>query len=113
MAAATTVNEVATESASNSLFSKETLMSFLPLILIFGIFYILLIRPQVAKQKEHAKMLGGVKKGDKVIVAGGIIAKIIKIVDDQTLLVEMSKGVAVEVLKSSVISILDSGKGQK
>lgn len=61
---------------------ENMLVSFLPFILIFVVFYFLLIRPQQKKQKEHQKMLAGLKKGDAVITAGGLLGRIVDIKDD-------------------------------
>jgi preprotein translocase subunit YajC len=57
------------------------LMAFLPMILIFVVFYFLLIRPQVKRQKEHKTMVEALKKGDEVLTAGGIVGKIVEIHD--------------------------------
>ncbi|CAK7047391.1 MAG: hypothetical protein DELT_00885 [Desulfovibrio sp.] len=56
--------------------------SFMPFVLIFAVFYFLLIRPQQKKQKEHQKMLEGLKKGDAVITAGGLLGRILEVKDD-------------------------------
>ncbi len=56
--------------------------SFIPLILMFAVFYFLLIRPQQKKAKEHREMLGGLKRGDDVITAGGLLGRIVEVNDD-------------------------------
>lgn len=70
--------------------------AFLPLILMFAIFYFLLIRPQQKKAKQHKEMLAGVRKGDRVITAGGIEGAVLD-VDGDTLTVEIASGVSVKV----------------
>ncbi len=85
---------------------KDSLMSFLPLILIFAIFYFFIIRPQVKKQKEQQALIGAAKKGDKVIAAGGILGKIVKEKEGDILVLEISKDINVEILRSSIISII-------
>ncbi len=81
------------------------LASFIPLILIFLIFYFLLIRPQQKKQKEHKILLDSIKKGDEILSSGGILGKVIK-VDDDKLTVEISKGVNVSIIRSTVADVL-------
>jgi preprotein translocase subunit YajC len=95
------------EPAAKSLFSKENFVNLLPLLVIFGIFYFFIIRPQLKKQKEQADLINALKKGDQVIVAGGIIGKIIKEKDPNTFLIEVAKDVHLEILKSSVVSLVN------
>jgi preprotein translocase subunit YajC len=94
------------DSVPKSMFSRETLVNLLPLIVIFGIFYFFIIRPQLKKQKEQAELINTLKKGDQVIAAGGIIGRIIREKDKNTFLIEVSKDVQMEVLKSSVASLI-------
>lgn len=79
-------------------------MSMMVMMLaMFGIFYFLLIRPQVKRQKEHAAMLGKLGKGDEIITRGGIIGKITGVTDDNTILVvELQEKVRVRVPRSYV-----------
>ncbi len=60
----------------------EAVAQFLPLILLFGIFYFLIIRPQQKQQKEHAAMLEALDKGDKIVTTGGLHAEIVKVEED-------------------------------
>ncbi len=78
--------------------------SMAPLVIIFGIFYFLLIRPQQRKLKEHQTVLGALKKGDMIVTAGGKIGKVIKIADD-VVTVELAPGVEVKVLKSTIAGL--------
>ena len=73
----------------------EQFGAFLPLILIFGVFYILLIRPQQKKMKLHREMINNLKRGDKIVTTGGIIARINKVKDNKELLIEISDSVEV------------------
>jgi len=82
------------------------LMSFLPLILIFVVFYFLLIRPQQKKLKDHKTMLEAVRRGDRVVTGGGIIGTITKIGADDELVVEIAEGVRVRVLRSTINLVL-------
>ena len=81
------------------------LASFIPLILIFLIFYFLLIRPQQKKQKEHKILLDSIKRGDEILSSGGILGKVIK-VDNDKLKVEISKGVNVTIIRSTVADVI-------
>jgi preprotein translocase subunit YajC len=81
----------------------QGMMSFLPILVMFGIFYFLLIRPQVKKQKEQQAMLQKLGKGDEVITRGGLIGKITGISDDNTVLVlELQEKVRVRVPRAYV-----------
>ena len=79
--------------------------SFMPLILIFIIFYFLLIRPQQKRAKEHKALLESIKRGDEVLTGGGIIGKVLK-ADQTELIVEISTKVNVKVLRSTVADVL-------
>jgi preprotein translocase subunit YajC len=75
--------------------------SFIPLILMFVIFYFLLIRPQQKKSKEHKQMIGSLKKGDRIITSGGLYGRITG-VNDTTLTVEIADKVRVKVARGNV-----------
>lgn len=79
--------------------------SFMPLILIFIIFYFLLIRPQQKKAKEHKVLLESIKRGDQILTSGGVIGKVIK-ADEKELSVEISSNVNVKILRSTVADVL-------
>jgi len=83
----------------------EGIGAFLPLILIFGVFYILLIRPQQKKVKQHREMLNNLKKGDKIITSGGIIGQISKVNDNKELLVEISNDVEIKIAPGMVADL--------
>jgi preprotein translocase subunit YajC len=87
--------------------AKDTFMSFVPLVLIFAVFYFFVIRPQVKKQKAQQELVQSAKKGDKVIVAGGLIGKIAKEKDGNIVVIEVAKNVTIEALKSSIVSIIN------
>tara|TARA_B100000678_G_scaffold125513_1_gene105129 strand:+ start:104 stop:388 length:285 start_codon:yes stop_codon:yes gene_type:complete len=76
---------------------------FIPLILIFVIFYFFLIRPQQKKAKEHKLMVEGLKRGDKVITSGGIVGTVERIIDNEKVEVNISENVNVEIVRSSGI----------
>ena len=79
---------------------------FIPLILIFVIFYFFLIRPQQKKVKEHKLMVENLKRGDKVVTSGGIVGYIERIIDNDKVEVLISENVKVEVVKSTGIQAL-------
>ena len=78
--------------------------NFIPLILIFGIFYFLLIRPQQQKQKEHAKMISELKKNDEVITAGGMNGIVVN-VKDTSVVLKVDENVKIEVEKSHISQV--------
>ena len=79
---------------------------FLPLILIFVVFYFFLIRPQQKKMKEHRSLVSNMRRGDRIVTSGGIIGVITKVVSDTEVQVEIADGVRVRVIKSTVSDIL-------
>ena len=79
---------------------------FIPLILIFVIFYFFLIRPQQKRVREHKDMVKNLKRGDEVITSGGIIGKVDRVYEDDKLEIEISEGVKVNVIKNTVQSHL-------
>ena len=76
---------------------------FIPLILIFVIFYFFLIRPQQKKVKEHKLMVEGLKRGDKIVTTGGIVGTVERIIDNEKVEVNISENVNVEIVRSSGI----------
>jgi preprotein translocase subunit YajC len=84
------------------------LTSFLPLIVIFVIFYFLLIRPQSKKAKEHKQMVGSLAKGDEVVTNGGILGKIAK-VGDNFIELEVADGMHVNVQRQAVATLMPKG----
>jgi preprotein translocase subunit YajC len=81
------------------------LMGILPWLLIFGIFYILMIRPQQRRAKEHQAAINAVKKGDDVITGGGIRGRVTKVTDDEAE-VEIAQGVKIRVIKSTISTVV-------
>jgi preprotein translocase subunit YajC len=89
---------------------SDLLGLFFPLILVFGIFYLLVFRPQQKKMKEHQGMIDAVKRGDTVVTSGGIIGKVIRVGADGELRVEIADNVQVRLLKGSITDV--RGKGE-
>jgi preprotein translocase subunit YajC len=88
--------------------AESSLMSFLPLILMFAVLYFIMIRPQMKRQKEHRNMLSAMAKGDEVVTNGGIVGKITK-VGEAYVAVEIAEGTEITVQKASVTTILPKG----
>ena len=82
--------------------------SFLPLILIFAVFYFLLIRPQQKKAKEHKSMVNAIKKGDEVVTNGGLLGRVKKVGDD-FVLVELAEGYDVNVQRFAISNLMPKG----
>lgn len=80
---------------------------FLPLILIFGIMYVLLIRPQQKKVKEHKAMVDALRRGDQVVTQGGLIGKVHKVKEDGEIEVEIADGVRVRVVKATIAQVIN------
>ena len=86
----------------------EFIVQFIPLILIFAVFYFLLIRPQQRRAKMHRDMVSAMQRGDKVITAGGLRAKVVKDVNETDVELEISPNVNVVVLKATVSDVIKS-----
>ena len=80
---------------------------FIPLILIFVIFYFFLIRPQQKRGKEHKMMVAALKRGDEVVTSGGVIGKVERILGDDKIDLLISENVMVQVVQSTVQSLLN------
>jgi preprotein translocase subunit YajC len=86
----------------------SSLMSMLPLLLMFVVLYFVMIRPQMKRQKEHKAMIDALAKGDEVVTSGGLLGKISK-VGDTYLGVELASGVEVQCQRSAVVQVLPKG----
>lgn len=86
----------------------DPLMGFLPLIIIFIVFYFLLIRPQSKKAKEHREMVAALAKGDEVVTNGGLLGRITKVGDDFVEL-EVADGVTVNVQRPAIATLMPKG----
>ena len=86
----------------------DTLMSLLPLVLMFVVLYFIMIRPQMKKQKEHKAMIEAIAKGDEVVIAGGLLGKVAKL-GDNYLHVEVASGVELQVQRGAVVQVLPKG----
>ena len=84
----------------------QGIAQFIPLILIFVIFYFFLIRPQQKRAKDHLAMVAGLKRGDEVITSGGLIGRIEKVNEDDKIDLQVSENVTVKVIRSTIQSLV-------
>lgn len=87
---------------------SSSLMSMLPLVLMFVVLYFIMIRPQMKRQKEHKALVEALAKGDEVVTAGGMLGKVSKL-GESYIHVEVANGVEVQVQRSSVVQVLPKG----
>ena len=88
--------------------TESSLLSLLPLVLMFVVLYFIMIRPQMKRQKEHKAMVEALAKGDEVVTAGGLLGRVSKI-GESYLTVEVAHGVELQVQRGSVIQVLPKG----
>jgi preprotein translocase subunit YajC len=86
--------------------NQGALLQFLPLVLIFVVFYFLLIRPQQRKAKDQKTMLDALRRGDRVVTGGGIIGTVARVENPEEVTVDIADGVRVRVLRSTITSVL-------
>ncbi|VAW10448.1 Protein translocase subunit YajC [hydrothermal vent metagenome] len=86
------------------------IVQLLPFILIFAIIYFLILRPQQKRAKAHREMVSALRRGDFVVTSGGLIGKVIKVLDDNEISVEVAEGVKVRLLRSSVSEVRSKGE---
>ena len=84
----------------------DLITSLLPFVLIFGIFYMLLIRPQQKKAKQHRETLASLKRGDRIITGGGIIGRIARVEGPHELMVDIAPDVRVRLMRSTVVDVM-------
>lgn len=99
--------------AAGSPGAGDFLGMILPLVAIMAVFYFLLIRPQQRKMKEHQEMLKKVGKGDTIITTGGLIGKVVKVIDDNELQVEVGENIKVRIVRSGVSDVRARGEPVK
>ena len=93
--------------------SSSGIGQFIPLILIFVIFYFFLIRPQQKKVKDHKIMVTALKRGDEVVTSGGIVGKIERVLGDDKVDILISENVTVQVVQSTIQSLLNKPNTKK
>ena len=93
--------------------SSSGFAQFIPLILIFVIFYFFLIRPQQKKVKDHKLMVASLKRGDEVVTSGGSVGRIERVLEDDKVDIMISENVSVQVVKSTIQSLLRNPQTKK
>ena len=94
---------------AQSLFGGDSaggLMQFAPFVLIFVVFYFLLIRPQQQRQKQAKAMLAALRRGDRVVTAGGIIGTVAKVLSDSEVAIDIAENTRVRVVRSTITQVL-------
>ena len=94
------------QASGTGLMDQSALIQFLPLILIFVVFYFLLIRPQQKKQKEHRAMIEALRRGDRIVTGGGILGTVNRVVSPEEIEVDIASNVRVRVLRSTITTVL-------
>ena len=84
--------------------------SLLPIILIMVVFYFLLIRPQQKKAKQHREMVSSLRRGDKIVTAGGLLGTVTKVINETEAQVELAKGVRVRVVRATIQDVLSNSE---
>jgi preprotein translocase subunit YajC len=93
--------------------SSDFLIQLMPILLMFVIFYLLLLRPQQQRVKAHREMVANIRRGDTVVTSGGIIGKVTKVKDDGELEVEIAENTRVRVIKGTVSEVRVKGEPVK
>ena len=91
----------------------QGIVQFIPLILIFVIFYFFLIRPQQKRVKDHKAMVESLKRGDEIITSGGIIGTVDRVMEDDRIEVVIGEGTKVQIIKSTITSLLKKEEVKK
>jgi preprotein translocase subunit YajC len=100
------ISEAYAQATGASAGGLDSLQQFLPLVLIFVVFYFLLLRPQQKKLKAHREMVAQLRRGDRVLTQGGIIGQINKVISDSELSVEIADGVRVRLTRGAITEVL-------
>ena len=93
--------------------TNSMIMQFMPLILIVGIVYFLILRPQQRRLKQHQEMVKALRRGDSVVTNGGLVGKVTKVVDDDQVEVEIADGVRVRQMRSMISEVRAKGEPVK
>ena len=102
------ISEAFAQAAPAAASTESSLLSLLPLVLMFVVLYFIMIRPQMKKQKEHRAMIDALAKGDEVVTAGGMLGKVTSLAEGFVTL-QVANGVEVQMQRSSVVQVLPKG----
>ena len=93
--------------------SSDFIVQLVPILLMFVIFYVLLLRPQQQRAKQHRELVANIRRGDTVVTAGGIVGKVTKVRDDNEIEVEIADNTRVRVIKGTVSEVRARGEPVK
>jgi preprotein translocase subunit YajC len=93
--------------------TTETLIQFVPFVLIFVIMWFLIIRPQQRRAKQHADMIKAVRRGDTVVSSGGIVGRVTKVTDDPEIEVEIADNVRIKLVRTMIAEVRTKGEPVK
>jgi preprotein translocase subunit YajC len=93
--------------------TTETLLQFVPFVLIFVIMWVLIIRPQQKKARDHLNLIKSVRRGDIVVSSGGIVGRVTKVTEDPEIEVEIADGVRVKLVRSMISEVRSKGEPVK
>ena len=93
--------------------ATDTLVQFVPFVLIFVIMYFLIIRPQQRRAREHQNLIKGVRRGDTVVSSGGIIGRVTRVTDDPEIEIEIAEGVRVKLVRAMIAEVRAKGEPVK
>ncbi len=102
------ISEAFAQAAPAATGGESSLITMLPLVLMFVVLYFVMIRPQMKRQKEHKAMIDALAKGDEVVTAGGVLGKVAKL-GDSYVHVEVADGVELQVQRTAVVQVLPKG----
>ena len=93
--------------------TTDTLIQFVPFVLIFVIMWFLIIRPQQRRARQHADMIKAVRRGDTVVSSGGIVGRVTKVTDEPEIEIEIADGVRVKLVRSMIVEVRTKGEPVK
>lgn len=101
--------DVATGTADAATGSPGILVTMMPLVLIFFVFYLMVIRPQNKRIIDHRKMMQNLQKGDKIVTGGGLVATVKKVLNDDEVLIDLGHGVEAVAVRQTIMTVRESG----
>ena len=102
------ISEAFAQAAPAAASTESSLLSLLPLVLMFVVLYFIMIRPQMKRQKEHKAMVEALGKGDEVVIGGGVLGRVAKL-GETFIHVEVANGVELQVQRAAVVQVLPKG----
>ncbi|WP_321340537.1 preprotein translocase subunit YajC [Breoghania sp.] len=91
----------------------EMMLNIMPFVLIFAVMYFMIIRPQRQRVKQHQEMVNALRRGDVVVTSGGIVGKVVKVLDDAEAQIEIAEGVKIRVVRAMISDVRSKGEPAK